>query len=162
MVVISDTSPLNALQRIGHLHLLPAIFGRVIIPPAVYSELQNAERYGLDLNAIDAAGWLEIHVVSNQIKVTEIQKALDIGESEAIALAIELNADYLLIDEKAGREIATQEGIQVIGVLGILIRAKETGLIETISPLLDLLVQHVGFWIADSTRQRILRLVGEN
>lgn len=124
MLVVSDTSPINALQRIGHLHLLPAIFGRVVIPPSVRLELQNAKNYGLDLDAI-------------------------------------VNADFILIDERQGRIIATQQGIQVIGVFGILLRAKEAGLVYDIAPLLDLLVQKVGFWIAESTRQKMLKLAGE-
>jgi len=162
MIVVSDTSPIIALQRIGHLHLLPTIFGRVVIPPAVHQELEFAVHHGLNFGEIDQSNWLEIHRVSNQFKIIELQQVLDTGESEAIALALELNADFILIDEKEGRAIATQEGIQVIGVLGILLRAKKTGLIDTIEPLLDQLVAQAGFWIADSTRRRVLELAGEN
>lgn len=161
MIVVSDTSPINALQRIGHLHLLPVLFGRVIIPPSVRLELQNAVKHGLYLTEIDQAEWLEIHPASNQAKIIEFQEKLELGESEAIALALELQADFLLIDEKEGRAIASQEGIQVIGVLGILIRAKEIGLIDAIAPLLELLINQVGFWIAENTRQRILKMAGE-
>ena len=161
MIVVSDTSPINALQRIGQLDLLPVIFGRVVIPPSVRTELQNAVKHGLDLNVIDQAEWLEVHPISNQTKIVEFQEKLELGESEAIALSLELHADFLLIDEKEGRAIASQEGIQVIGVLGILIRAKKIGLIDAIAPLLELLVNHVGFWIAENTRERILRMAGE-
>jgi predicted nucleic acid-binding protein len=161
MLAVSDTSPINALQRIGQLHLLPALFDRVFIPPAVRAELQNAVQHGFDPNLTDQLGWLEVRPLSNFVKKSKLLAPLDLGESEAIALALELKTDYILIDEKAGRRIAATFGLQVIGVLGILLRAKEMGLIDAIKPALDDLVVKVGFWIEKQTRRRILELAEE-
>jgi predicted nucleic acid-binding protein len=87
--------------------------------------------------------------------------ARSLGESEALALAIELRADVILIDELAGRAAARREGLEVIGVLGVLREAKLRGLIETISPLLDQLQNKYRFFIGEQLRREILRSVGE-
>lgn len=161
MLAVSDTSPINALQRIGQLHLLPTLFDRIFIPPAVRIELQNAVQHGFDPNLTDQLDWLEARSLSKSTKQSQLIATLDLGESESIMLALELKTDYILIDEKAGRRVATTLGLQVIGVLGILLRAKETGLIDAIKPALDDLVVKVGFWIEKQTRRRILELAEE-
>lgn len=87
---------------------------------------------------------------------------LDSGEAEAIALAIELKADYLLMDEIKGRQIAENFGIKVTGILGVLIKAKEEGLIAEVKPYLQKLVNEAGFWLNPKLIEKILEIVKEN
>ncbi len=87
---------------------------------------------------------------------------LDLGEAEAIALALELNADRLLMDERLGRAAAIRAGLQVTGVLGILIAAKRNNLIPEVKPLLNALIEQVGFWIDERLYAEVLQAVSES
>ena len=115
MIVVSDTSPVLNLARIGRLELLPLLFGEVLIPSAVYQELTTSQK---DLPpAIDLAAlpWLIVASAKNQNRVLEFRQDLDPGEAEAIVLAIERRADLLLVDERRGRRTATAAGLTVAG-----------------------------------------------
>ena len=92
--------------------------------------------------------------------VYELSNDLDLGESEAIALAIERNADYLMIDEYLGRKIAHGLQIKVIGVLGILISAKEKGILAEVKPHIENL-QRIGFWLNPNLVNTVLEKTGE-
>lgn len=94
-------------------------------------------------------------------RVQDFCKTLDRAESEAIALALEVKADLLLIDERQGTETAHSLGLKTTGVLGILIQAKRRGLSGPIGPVLNRLVSELGFHISESTRSEVLRLAGE-
>ena len=83
------------------------------------------------------------------------------GEAEAIVLAGELHADYLLMDEAAGRAVAIRCGLRVIGLLGLLLRAKDRGMIPAIAPLLDTLEREAGFWMTADLKRRVLDQAGE-
>jgi predicted nucleic acid-binding protein len=86
---------------------------------------------------------------------------LDRGEAEAIALALELNADLLLIDERKGRVAASQLGIRVVGILGMLVEAKQRGFVSAIKPIVDDLIRQAGFWIRNDLYNRVLQSVNE-
>jgi predicted nucleic acid-binding protein len=125
MIVVSDTSPLNYLILIRQDHVLPALFGRVIAPPAVMAELEHpATPPAVRAWATSPPVWLEIR------RPAAIDPGLRVGpgEAEAISLARELSADALLIDERKGLTIAHQMGIFVTGTLGVLEIAAEKGL----------------------------------
>lgn len=153
MIVVSDTSPISNLIHIGLSHLLVALFGEVVIPPSVADELRVRHN--------PLPEYLRVHSPRDQRKVRALAEELDPGEAEAIALAIELEADRLLIDEKAGRRIAEQEGVPVIGVLGILLLARRRELIENVRDRLDQL-ETAGFHLDDALRAEVLRLAGES
>jgi predicted nucleic acid-binding protein len=93
--------------------------------------------------------------------VRDLKSELDAGEAEAIALAEELSADYLLIDEKRGRTIAAGRGLRIIGVLGILVRAKGIKLIPNVKTVLQRLKTEAGVWIEKSLEESVLKQVGE-
>jgi predicted nucleic acid-binding protein len=162
MIVVSDRSPLSSLFLVQQLDLLPTIFGRVIIPKQVFSELQILEtEFGHDLSELKSAPWLETRQVQDVESVKRLKKVLDDGESEAIILAKELQADYLLIDEHEGRQIASAEGLRIIGVLGILVQAKSNGLVPLVKPIMDDLQNIAKFRISENLYQHILEEVGE-
>jgi predicted nucleic acid-binding protein len=128
-VVISDTSPINYLVLIGKQDILPSLFERIMIPHAVYREL-NAEASPPEIREWIAVApdWLEIRPPTKP--PVRILSQLGEGESAAIQLAEELKADLLVMDERAGREEALKRGLPVIGTLGILERASERGLLD--------------------------------
>ena len=93
--------------------------------------------------------------------LAELGEVLDPGETEAIALGLELHADLLLIDERKGRAEAARLGLKTTGLLGVLLEAKALGLIEKASPVLDDLSRRAGFHVSASVRREFLYLAGE-
>ncbi|MTI84673.1 MAG: DUF3368 domain-containing protein [Firmicutes bacterium] len=129
MKVISNSTPLIALSRIGELELLHSLFDNIIIPCAVFNEvvLEGAGRPGV--KEVKNASWIIKAEVANQLAVSLLESDLDRGECEAIVLAKELNADYLLLDERKARRIIRNSGIKVMGTLGVLGLAAKNGLL---------------------------------
>ena len=126
-VIISNTTPINYLVLIDHIAVLHHLYAHVIIPQAVFGELQ-AEGTPAKVEEWVAAhpAWLEVRTVSTPFDAS--LAFLDMGERDAIRLAQELEADALIIDEPAGREAAKQRGVRVIGTLRVLYDAAEAGL----------------------------------
>ncbi|MCS6918540.1 MAG: DUF3368 domain-containing protein [Fimbriimonadales bacterium] len=161
MTVVSNTSPITNLHGIGKLSLLRQLYQQIYIPPAVYEELMEGVRQG-DHPPLDAEWeWIQVKTPSPTALLDTLRLQLDTGEAEAIALGIELSADLLLMDERAGRRIAAQHGLTVTGVLGVLLDAKALGYIDAIRPLMERLKQQMGFWISTELHMEILRLAGE-
>ncbi len=149
--VVADSSPLIALERVEHLHLLPALFERVMIPFAVKREV-FADR--------PLPEWVEAVAITQTVSTRLAAMRLGPGEREAIALAVELNAAELLLDDLAARRLAISLEIPVIGTLGLLLRAKRRGLIPQIKLLLDAL-QQSGFRVSERVREGILSAAAE-
>jgi predicted nucleic acid-binding protein len=137
MIIVCDSSPIIALALCGQLELLDRLFNDVLIPQEVYNESTKEGKEPTSAIKKWAVG--KVVEVTNRQKVDKLNETLDMGESEAIALALEKTADYLLVDEKKGRKTAIENGIKVIGSLGVLIMAKRRGLLQSIKPSLDLL-----------------------
>lgn len=118
MIVVSDASPLNVLIRIGHVEVLRELFGTVIIPPAVAAELTHSATPKVVRDWV-AAGpdWLTIRAPKQIDPSLEIA---DLGEVEAISLALEIKADYLLADDRKARRIARARGLPLTGAVGVL------------------------------------------
>ncbi len=161
MVVVSDTSPISGLYRIGHLHLFRILYQKVIIPEAVFQELLELKSFGFDLEEIFMATWIEVKSPTNINNVAILQKELDLGEAEAIVLAQELNADLLLMDEAIGRQVAKREGMSVIGLIGMLAEAKTQGHILLVKPIIDRLVTEANFRISPTLYQMAVSHAGE-
>jgi predicted nucleic acid-binding protein len=127
MIVVADTSPVNYLVLIGHIDILQRLYTRILIPSAVLAELEHplAPKPVRDW-AGDPPNWLE--VLRPQTSVLFAQ--LDLGESEAIALAIEMHVEVLLIDEQAGRKEAVCRGLKVAGTLSVLDEADRAGFVN--------------------------------
>jgi len=161
MIVVSDTSPISNLIQIGKLDLLRDIFGEVMIPPIVQEEILELVSFGIDLKMFIAADWLSVHSVRDQSKITALLTDLDEGESEAIVLAQELSAEWILMDERAGTKIAEGLGLHPIGIIGVLIKAKEKGLITNVASVVEDLRTKAGFWVTDKLLMKIKKELGE-
>ena len=154
-IVVSDTSPIRALSHLGCLSLLHSLFGEVLIPPAVVAELERP-RSKLPSLVVQGLAFVRVQAPQDRRLVGEFLGSLELGEAEALALAIEVRADALLIDEAAGRAVARQRGLLPIGALGILVRARQRGLVGALLPLLDRLQSELGFFISPSLRSTVL------
>lgn len=155
MIVISDTSPVLNLSLIGRLDLLVSLYEQVLIPPAVYQELMRSDA-GPPLIDRASCAWLVVEPVRDTSRVAQLRAELDLGEAEAIALALEKRADLVLVDERLGRRAARALGLRVTGLLGVLAEAKRAGLIERVKPVIEDLQERAGFWIGAELVSQVL------
>ncbi|MEH2295261.1 DUF3368 domain-containing protein [Nostoc sp.] len=162
MIIVSDTSPINNLAAINHVHLLQQLYGTVLIPEAVYRELTDPNFPVAGATEVQTFIWIQTRPVQDRILVEALSNELDIGEAEAIALALEMKADQVLIDERRGRMVAARLNLSYTGILGILVEAKSQRLISAVKPLLDALINQAGFWVAEPLYKRVLQLVDED
>lgn len=127
MIVISNTSPLNYLILLRKEHILSALFGGVVAPPAVVAELSRPEAPN-DVRSwiANPPSWIQIRAPHS----VDPSLDLDCGESEAIALAEEMKADRILLDEAKARRIAAARGLKVSGTLAVIFEASERGLLD--------------------------------
>lgn len=127
MIVVSDTTPLISLLKIERIGLLEKLFGQVLIPQAVFDELIVNDRFKLEADQIRRKQFIEVKTVKNPESASILKRAtgLDQGESEAIILTDEQNADVLLMDEAKGRAVSFQMGFRIMGTIGILMAAYE-------------------------------------
>jgi len=159
-IVVSDTSPLRALAHVNRLDLLSAIYGEVLVPPAVADELKDTAS-ALPPIEVAAIPGVRVQAPSDPSLVLRFRSSLDPGESEALALAIEVGAKIILIDEALGRAAAERIGIQPVGVLGVLVRAKQMGLVAAVIPLMNRLRDELGFFISPDLYATVKRLAVE-
>ncbi len=164
MRIICNTSPLIGLMKINRIDLLFEIFDEVIIPKAVYDELcknENSHRQEAEtIKSLVANGKLTVYNVANEIAVRTMFGKLHYGELEVIVGAKELNLDFAVIDEKAARKTASAFLIKTIGILGILLLAKEKKILPLIKPEIDKL-RGTGYRISENLYERILHDAGE-
>lgn len=164
MIVVSDTSAITNLAAINQIRLLPLLYQKVVIPEAVYRELVDIKPPVPGSAEVQSATWLEVKLVINHEVTERLQNEikLDLGESEAIALALEIGASILLIDERRGRAEANRLGIKITGILGILIEAKQKNLIVAVKPLMDDLIASSAFRVSSALYGQILDIAREN
>lgn len=161
MTVVSNTSPLTSLAAIGQFELLRELFGQIHIAQGVWSELNHGGRRHPGSHEVENASWVDRREVENRTFVTILRRDLDRGEAETLALAVELKADLVLLDEQEGRHAASRLGFQCLGVLGILLQAKRLRKIAEIRPHLDALRQQAGFYLGDHLYRDVLEQAGE-
>lgn len=161
MKVISDTSPIINLACVGQLELVHQLYGAILIPRAVYDEITRFGPEEPGAAEVQKLEWINVYNVTNRPLVEALELEVDPGEAEAIACTLELNADQLLLDEHIGRAVAKHLGLRVIGLLGVLIKAKREELISSVKPVLDDLILKAGFWISKPLYARVLEAVSE-
>lgn len=132
MIIISDTTPVLSLLKAGQVELLRTLFGEVYVPEAVYKELIGNVMFQLEAEKIKQCPFIKVGRVGDQKAVDIFRRVtgLDAGESEAIVMAEERQADLLLMDERKGRRVAKQMGLVITGTIGILMQAYDEGLLS--------------------------------
>lgn len=161
MIVVSNTTPLIGLAAIGQFDLLQKLFGEVYIPQAVFDEAVVAgHKEGGAKREVSSSSWIKTVNVQDRLAVDVLLDELDLGEAEAIVLARELHADWVLMDEKKGRWKLTQLDMQKIGTIGLLLKAKEAGFVETIRQDLEQLRER-GFSISQPVIDAVLAQADE-
>ena len=161
MIIVSDTSPVSNLILIGRLDILQRMFSEVVVPPAVDKEIRALEQLGKDIREYRNAKWIKILTPSDLQKVNRLRNRLDKGEAQAIALALEINCHLLLMDERIGTSIARDEGLKTVGLVGVLIKAKQQQIVNDVKPILTELKDNAGFWLGRDLENKILEELGE-
>jgi predicted nucleic acid-binding protein len=160
MIAVSDTGPLIALAKVDRLALLHEMFGQVLVPSAVEREL--IAKHGGESVRLEAALRSFLQPVPAPVLAPDVRfvtTRLDLGEQEAIALAYERRS-LLVIDDRLGRAAARRLGLVVTGVVGVLVQAKQAGLVAGVRPLLDEMRRR-GYWLSDEILDAASRLAGE-
>ncbi len=161
MIVVADTSVLINLCRVGHGSLFQSLFQEVVIPPEVASEFDRLASSTSRFSGLKLPAGVHVQPATTMPPLLQSAIGLDRGERAALALAVEIRADAVLLDERRGHAMAVQLGLQTLGILGLLVQAKSAGLLAAVGPVLDALRGDAGFWISDSLRLQVLRLAGE-
>ncbi|MBK6997550.1 MAG: DUF3368 domain-containing protein [Saprospiraceae bacterium] len=148
-VIVSDTSCLIVLSKIGHLDLLKSLYGSVVITPTVALEFVDS-----------LPEWIDIRSPKNISLQTLLEETIDPGESSSIALASELKDCYLILDDLRARKIATGMGLHFTGTLGVIASSKRRGIIPSARILFDK-IRQTDFWVSEKFLDQILLELGE-
>jgi hypothetical protein len=157
--VVSDTSPLLYLYQAGKLDLLPLLYGRVVVPNAVATELAAGARLGVGVPEPGKLAWAELRTPTPP-SLAGVTARLGLGEREVLALGLETQDALLLLDDRAARAHARALGLAATGTLGILLRAKREGHLTAVQPIVTVLEAR-GFRLDAATRDAVLVLAGE-
>jgi predicted nucleic acid-binding protein len=160
MIVIGDSTILIGLAKIEKLGLLQEVFGKIYIPEEVFREVVERGSKKLGSEIVKEAEWIEWRSVTDKIQVNLLLASLDKGEAEVLGLAKEMKADLLLIDEEKARKGAVIAGFEVMGIVGLLLVAKNLGLIDKIKPHIEEL-KRKKFRIGDKIVMEGLKKAGE-
>jgi len=160
MIVISDSTILIGLVKIGKLDLLKEVFSKVYIPEEVFKEVVERGKGKLGSKVIKEAAWIEPKPVKDKIQVAFLLGSLEKREAEVLVLARELNADLILLDEEKARKSAVIAGFEIMGLLGLFILAKNLGLIHEVRLLVDKLMIKK-FRISDKIIEKTLKKAGK-
>lgn len=157
-MVVVNTTPIIALASIRQLDLLQILYSEVVIPEAVRTEvLAGGHRVGA--TELVERSWIRTVVLSDPGRATLLSD-LDRGEAEVIALAQELGADLVILDERLARRHAERLGLVLTGTLGVLLKAKARGLVPEVGPLIQQ-VRNAGIRLSDGLIRKVLDLAGE-
>jgi hypothetical protein len=160
MVIISNATPLIAFAKIGQLSLLQKMVKNLVIPEAVADEISAYPQGQPGFIDLQQETWLCVQSITSEQQLSLLLSKLDRGEAEVIALALERQAQLVLIDELTARKVAVSLNLNLSGSVGILIRAKQVGEIVAVKPLLDAMSQQ-GIYFSQRFIDAVLRLVGE-
>jgi uncharacterized protein len=161
MMIVSNTTPLIGLASIERFDLLRQLFGEVSIAQAVYDEAVSAgHEAGGAKDEVATADWIKTSRVKDRLAVEVLLDEMDLGEAETIVLARELDADWVLMDEKKGRRKLDQLGLKKIGTVGILLKAKQAGWLSAVRPEVERL-RRQGFSLSQAVVEAVIRRAGE-
>ena len=161
MIIVSNTTPLIGLATIGKFDLLRQLFNQIMIPEAVFREaVVYGREQGGARREVSEAAWIRTVAVHDRLAIDVLLDEMDLGEAETIVLAREINADWVLMDERKGRRKLDQLGLRKIGTLGILLKAKEVGSLSVIRPDVERLRQQ-GFSLSQAVVDAVLQQANE-
>jgi uncharacterized protein len=161
VIVVADTSVILNLSLVGRGNMLRDIFHEIVVPPAVQAEYVRLAGSSGRFAGLALPDWIRIQAPEVVPAMIGSDAALDPGESQALALALEIHADAVLIDEVHGRTVAIDLGLTPVGVLGILVRAKRKGILTAVPPVIDSLVTKARFHASKDLILEVLRLADE-
>ncbi|HEY1048709.1 MAG TPA: DUF3368 domain-containing protein [Prosthecobacter sp.] len=161
-IVVCNTTPVINFAETGFLHVLRGLFGQIVLPSAVVSELRVKEvRFPSVSAALQDSLFKQRQPDSSASGPAFLPNVIHPGEAECIRLGIQNPGALLILDDVEAREWALANGLNVIGTLGCLLVAKDKGLVAAIGPLLDELQAKARFWIAAPLRSHVLKRAGE-
>ena len=160
MKVVCNSSPLISLCRTGLLGLLKAIYGQVMIPKEVLYEVTEKGVGKPGEKEIKEADWIKVVPIKNKELLRRYTEMLNTPDATVIVLAKERNADLVIVDDKELREFAERKGLTIRGTLGIFLKAKEKGLIQSVKVELDKLLKE-GLRVSDEVCREVLKAAGE-
>ena len=161
--VVCNSSPIINLTKINSLYLLEKLYGQVFIPVAVYNELvvEGINKKGAkEIKSLVEKNVISIKKVNNISFVKALNKDLDLGESEVIALALQINAELIIVDELDARKFAELYELKKTGFIGILIKAKNEGYLSSVKEYIDRAIEE-GFWLNEKLYVNIMKLLDE-
>jgi len=158
-ISIVNTSPLFYLHRLGLLELLKKLYGHITVPEAVKKELKEGQAQGEDVPQLENYTWVEIRSVSMP-KYLQLIADLGPGESEVLALATNHPSALVILDDKLARRIAEMQGFRLTGTAGVLLRAKQQGLVPALKPIIERLLD-LDFRLKPDLVKATLELAGE-
>jgi uncharacterized protein len=161
VIVVADTSVILNLALVGQDGLLTVLFREVFVPPAVRAEFVRLAASEGRFGGVALPAWIQVRQPAAIPETVSRNTELDPGETEALALAVEMHADAVLIDEAAGRQAALELGLTPVGVLGILVRAKRQGQLAAVAPVIDALLTRAQFRASPELLHEVLRMAGE-
>lgn len=161
MIVVSNSSPIINLAHVGQLDLLREMYGRLVIPGAVFDEIIVRGRGKTGVDEVLAAEWIRTEFLTDRSLYRTLIAQLDPGEAETIALGREINAELLLLDERLARIEAGKLGLKFTGILGMLVETKNQHILLSVKPVVDALIAGAGFWLSDDLYRKVLESVGE-
>jgi predicted nucleic acid-binding protein len=156
--IVCNTTPLQYLHQAGLLYILPTLYGRILVPMAVTDEIAVGMKAGVNLPDLAALPWIKIREVPGSS--WPMPRDIHRGEAEVIALAGSLEDPLLILDDLAARRHAKLLGLRITGTLGVLLKAKKSKILESVSPALDR-IENAGFRLAANTRRDFLEMAGE-
>jgi len=156
--IVCNTTPLQYLHQADVLGIVPALYGRILIPIAVADEIAVGARNGVNLPDPASTEWIEIRDVGDSS--WPMPRDIHRGEAEVIALAGSLDDSVMILDDLAARRHARLLGLKFTGTLGVLLKAKQSGFLDSVLPVMDRL-EKLGFRLAPNTRREFLELAGE-
>ena len=158
-MTIVNTSPIFYLHRLGLLEILNKLYGDITIPEAVRDELEKGSTQGEDVPELENYPWIQIMNVGMPEYLNLIVD-LGLGESEVLAIATNHPSALVILDDKLARRIAEMQEFRLTGTAGVLLRAKEKGLIPVLKPIIDKLL-NLNFRLKPGLVKAILELAGE-
>lgn len=161
--VVVDSSVLITLAAGGQFHLLRELYATLYVPPEVWNEVTNVPKpFGTnETRQARDAGWLMVQAPASLAAIRALPFNLQPGETEALALAMELAGALLLVDDAQGRRAARALGIDYTGTLGVLLRAKAEAKLDALNPVLVLMRQRTTFWLSEEVYRAALAQAGE-